>query len=163
MSTITVFIMTDGRDGLVERKLDSGTTIKDLHKVLSEVGVEITRETHEFLGSAEEPLPKDPKTVIRDLKDGVRIHVTRCRRIQVTVNYLERSEDHRFSPGARLREVKEWAARKLKIDAKDAAEHVLQICGSAKRPSSDTTLHELTDNKVCAVCFDLVPEKRVEG
>lgn len=163
MSTITVFFMGDGRGDLVEGNLGSVTTIKELHQALSNAGIEVNKDTHEFLDNADDPLPKDLKSVVRGIKDGVRIHITRCRRVQVTVNYLEHTDEHRFSPGTRVRAVKEWAVRKFKIDPKDAAEHVLQICGSTKRPASDTTLHDLTDGKTCAVCFDLVPEKRVEG
>ena len=42
-------------------------------------------------------------------------------------------------------------------------EHVLQICNSKERPSSDTPLAALAHGCGCNVCFDLVPEKRVEG
>ena len=51
----------------------------------------------------------------------------------------------------------------IKLNPKDAAEHVLQLCNSTKRPPSDTRLNELVQRHECAVCFDLVPEKRVEG
>jgi hypothetical protein len=40
---------------------------------------------------------------------------------------------------------------------------VLQICNSADRPPSDTPLHQLVHGHDCSLCFDLVPEKRVEG
>ena len=66
-------------------------------------------------------------------------------------------------PGARVRAVKEWAVRKFKMDPKDAADHVLQVCKSTARPASDTPLHQLLHGHDCALCFDLVPEKRVEG
>ena len=59
--------------------------------------------------------------------------------------------------------MKEWAARTFKMDPKDAAEHVLQICKSTERPASNTPLQQLVQGHTCAVCFDLVPEKRVEG
>jgi hypothetical protein len=49
------------------------------------------------------------------------------------------------------------------MDPKDAAEHVLQLCNSTDRPPSDTPLHQLVHGPHCALCFDLVPEKRVEG
>ena len=42
-------------------------------------------------------------------------------------------------------------------------EEVLQICKSTKRPAADTPLHELVERRACSLCFDLVPEKRVEG
>ena len=39
--------------------------------------------------------------------------------------------------------MKAWAAHTFKLSPKDAAEHVLQICKSTKRPAADTPLHEL--------------------
>ncbi|WP_426129693.1 hypothetical protein [Pararhizobium sp. PWRC1-1] len=163
MNKITVFLLEHGRGDLIEGILDTTATVRDLHEALAKAGIEFDKDTHIFLGDAEEPLSGNLGDVLRELKDGVRIHVSRCRRVATTVNYLEHSDEHRFSPGTRVRRVKEWAVRKFKIDPKDAAEHVLQLCNSTKRPSSDTTLQELTDNQTCAVCFDLVPEKRVEG
>jgi hypothetical protein len=65
--------------------------------------------------------------------------------------------------GTRVRKVKEWAVHELKINPTDAGEHILQLCNSTKQPPADTPLSELTDGRTCAVCFDLVPEKRVEG
>jgi hypothetical protein len=59
--------------------------------------------------------------------------------------------------------VKAWAAQTFKLSAKDAAEHVLQLCNSTDRPPSDTPLHQLVHGHGCELCFDLVPEKRVEG
>lgn len=161
MSTITVFF--SGQGDLVEGVLGSTATIRELHEALAKAGIDVDKDTHIFLGDADEPLSKNLGYVLRDLKDGSRVHVTRCRRVATIVNYLEHSDEHRFSPGTRVRAVKEWVVRKFKIDPKDAAEHVLQLCNSTKRPSSDTTLQELTDNHTCAVCFDFVPEKRVEG
>ena len=163
MSTITVFLFGHGSGDLVEALLSSTATIRELHDALANAGIEIADDIHVFVDDAEEPLPRNPGHSLSGLKDGTRIHVTRCHRVGTTVNYLEHSDEHRFPPGTRVRAVKEWAVRKFKLDPKDAAEHVLQLCNSSKRPSSDTTLQELTDNRVCAVCFDLVPEKRVEG
>jgi len=79
------------------------------------------------------------------------------------VHYLDRTIEHAFPPGARVRTVKAWAVHKLKISPTDAAEHVLQLCNSTDRPAGDTPLHELVTGHDCAVCFDFVPEKRVEG
>jgi hypothetical protein len=97
------------------------------------------------------------------VKAGERIHVAHCRRIETTVNYLQLSETKGFSPGARVHTVKHWAVEKFGLDRKDAAEHVLQLCGTSTRPTSDTPLHTLVKGPGCALCFDLVPEHRVEG
>lgn len=49
------------------------------------------------------------------------------------------------------------------LNAKDAGEHVLQICKTDKQPATDTPLSELVTGHECNLCFNLVPEKRVEG
>ena len=79
------------------------------------------------------------------------------------MHVLDKTTEHEFAPGARVRAVKEWAVHTFKLSAKDAAEHVLQLCQSTERPSSDTPLHQLVKGHACDLCFDLVPEKRVEG
>jgi hypothetical protein len=97
------------------------------------------------------------------LKHGGRVHVSRCKRVATTVHYLDKTAERAFAPGARVHGVKEWAVHTFKINPKDAAEHVLQVCKSTARPSPDTPLHELVGGHDCTLCFDLVPEKRVEG
>lgn len=96
-------------------------------------------------------------------KHGSRIHLARCRRIKTTIHFMAQTIEREFAPGARVRAVKAWAAHELKISPTDAAEHVLQLCGSTDRPPGDTPLHELARGHHCEVCFDFVPEKRVEG
>ena len=101
---------------------------------------------------------------VHGLKHGSRVHVTRCHRIKTTVHFLDKTAEHEFPPGARVRAVKEWAVHTFKLSPKDAAEHVLQLCNSTERPPSDTPLAPTRRMATAAtLCFDLVPEKRVEG
>ena len=97
------------------------------------------------------------------VKGGSRIHVSRCKRIKTTVHFAHQTVEREFAPGIRVRAVKAWAVHELKMDPRDAAEHVLQLCGSTERPSTDTPLIQLVHGHGCEVCFDLVPDKRVEG
>jgi hypothetical protein len=163
MSRIIVFIQVHGRGGILEADVNEAATVGELQEALTSLGVEIDADTHIFVGESEhheDALGNEP---IRSLKHGSRVHVCRCERIKTTVHYLDKDIEREFAPGARVRRVKEWAADKFKIDPKDAAEHVLQLCNSTDRPSSDSPLHQLTHGHECAVCFDFVPEKRVEG
>ena len=162
MTTI-VFIQVHGREGLIEAQLPEDATRHHLHGILAEVGVEIDDETFIFIDEDEEPLEREHHKPLPKVKRGCRIHVSKCRKIKVTVHYLEHTAEHTFAPGARVRKVKAWAVKEFKLDHHDAAEHVLQLCNSTDRPATDTPLHELTKAPVCSVCFDLVPEKRVEG
>lgn len=164
MTTI-VFIQVQGSDSLVEATLPAEPTYEQLFEILAKRGVELGDGSFVFLDEEDEPLTRKPKKgeLLPPIKRGCRIHVTKCRKIKVTVNYLEKTADQTFAPGARVKKVKAWAVKTFGLDANDAAEHVLQLCGSTDRPATDTTLRQLTAAPVCSVCFDLVPEKRVEG
>ena len=163
MSKLVIFIQVQGRPGILESELSEAATIGELHDALTSLGVEVVADIFVFIDEAEEHQPTERHHPISGLKHGARVHVCRCRRIKTTVHFLERTAEHEFAPGRRVRAVKEWAVHTFKLNPKDAAEHVLQICNSTKRPASDTPLHELVEGHGCALCFDLVPEKRVEG
>ncbi len=127
------------------------------------MGIELGDDTLIFIDEAEEPLAREHHHPLPKIKRGCRIHVSKCRKIEVTVHFLDKTEERAFAPGARVKKVKAWAVEQFKLDHHDAAEHVLQLCGSTDRPATDTPLHELAKPLACSVCFDLVPEKRVEG
>lgn len=171
MSKFIVFIQFHGWPGILEADLSTAGTVGELHDALAVVGVKLDAETYIFVDEAEEHVSGDRHDPIHGLKHGCRIHVIRCKRIKTTVHYLEKTADREFPPGARVRAVKEWAVQRFEVDPKDATEHVLQLCSSTERPSSDTPLHQLVagnhdhggNGHGCALCFDLVPDKRVEG
>lgn len=163
MSKLVIFIQVQGRSGILESEVSETATVGELHDVLARLGVQVDAETFIFIDEAEQHQPCERHHPIGSIKHGCRVHVSRCKRIKTTVHYLERTAEHDFPPGARVRAVKEWSVHTFKLTPKDAAEHVLQICNSTKRPASDTPLHELVEAHQCALCFDLVPEKRVEG
>ena len=162
MTQKIVFIQVHERPGVIEAQVIEAATLGDVRKAIEAVGVLLEAEMHIFLDEAEEPLHGDHGHVAQGLRHGSRLHVTRCKRIKTTVHYLERTAEHEFAPGARVRAVKAWAAHTFTVSPKDAAEHVLQISKSTQRPAADTPLHELVHG-TCTLCFDFVPEKRVEG
>lgn len=163
MAKLTIFIHAHGRPDILEGGLEEAATVGDLYALLEGFGIKIDAETFVFVDELEEHLGRDHHHPVHGLKHGSRIHVCRCRRVKVSVNYLEKTAEREFAPGARVRAVKEWAVQTFKLSPKDAAEHVLQLCSSTKRPSTDTRLSELLTGNGCGLCFDLVPEKRVEG
>jgi hypothetical protein len=163
MSKVIVFVQVHGRPGLIEAEVSPNATLGELHELLSAVGIPVGPELLVFVEDAEHHHSGKPDHPIGGIKRGCRIHVTRCRRIKTTVNFMHQSAEHEFPPGVRLRAVKEWAVHQFKMAPQDAAEHVLQLCGSIERPAGDTPLQQLVQGHNCSVCFDLVPEKRVEG
>ncbi len=160
MSKLIVFVQVQGTPGLTEVELEEATR-EGLDAALAVKGLRGEDGDSVFLDEDEEPLKDEGK--IEGLKAGSRVHVARCRKIKVTVHFLEKTAEKSFGPGVRVRRVKAWATRQFKLEEQDAVEHVMQLCNSTERPKTDTPLHELTDGKTCSVCFDLVPEIRVEG
>jgi hypothetical protein len=163
MSELILFVQVHGQPGIAEMAISAMATADEIHRALEAAGIEIDDEIAVFIDESDEPLPRDHKGQIEGLKTGARIHVTRCKKVKVTVHFQHKTIERAFSPGSRVRAVKHWAVHELKINPIDAGEHVLQLCNSTKQPPTDTPLAELTDGHACAVCFDLVPEKRVEG
>ena len=91
------------------------------------------------------------------------IHCHRCLRVRVTVNYQNRSAHHRFSPAATIATTTRWARNKFHLDDIDADKLVLQICNSSDRPRGSQHLGDLVHAPACEICFDLVPELKIEG
>lgn len=163
MSNQIIFIQAHGSPKIAEAEIAAAATIGELYDVLTAGGLQLDAETFIFIDDAEEHVHGERHEPVSGLRHGARVHVTRCRRVKATVHFLDKTAEHEFQPGAHVRRVKEWAAHTFKMNPKDAAEHVLQLCNSTERPPSNTPLHQLVHGRECAVCFDLVPEKRVEG
>ncbi len=167
MSKLIVFIHVHGQSRIMEAELSVGT-LGELQDVLTAAGVTLDADTFIFVDEADDHVSGHRQDRICGLKHGCRIHVSRCKHIRTVVHYLGSTIEHEFAPGTRLRAVKQWAVAKFGINPKDAAEHVLQLCGSSDRPSTDTPLQQLISGDhcqrhACVLCFDLVPDKRVEG
>lgn len=163
MTSFILFVQTQGRADIVEVQVAEGLTGAELHSALAQAGVATEVDVLLFVDEDEAPIERGDTKPVEGLKHGSHVHVARCRHIKTTVHFLEKTQERSFPPGAHVRAVKHWSVREFHLDHKDAAEHVLQICNSPDRPATNTPLHALTLGNDCAVCFDLVPEKRVEG
>ncbi|KJC58422.1 hypothetical protein UP10_26190 [Bradyrhizobium sp. LTSPM299] len=163
MSKTIIFIQAEGNAGVTEAEIMIPATVRDLHETFKTHGIDFDKELEAFVDEADSPLPHDAKTTVDGLKHGSRVHVTRCKKIKVTVHYMHHTIDRTFAPGTRVRTVKQWAVRELKLNPTDAGEHVLQLCNSTTQPPTDVALAELVNGRSYDVCFDLVPEKRIEG
>lgn len=161
--SITVFIAVQGHDRLVEVDLPDDAAIDIIHSAVTDAGIVLEENLVLFHDEDEHPVDwKGPK-LPGHIKHGAKLHLVRCREVTVTIHYLDQTANHRFAPGARVRRIKAWAVKHFKLAERDAAEHVLQLCNSTERPSTDTPLHKLTKRGHCELCFDLVPDIRVEG
>jgi hypothetical protein len=121
-------------------------------------------EFHVFAEDGDEPLALDDPLPRSENGQPVRLHVHRCRRVEVTVTFSGMTKENKFAPGRTIASVKKWAAIKaFGMDPADAAEHVLQLAGTTDRPEPDTHIGSLVTCPHCQLAFDLVPLKRVEG
>lgn len=94
----------------------------------------------------------------------VRLHQGRCQRVTVNITFNGVTKSREFPPVTRVAHVHQWATHHaFDMSPRDAAEHVLELVGSDDRPDQDAQIGTLTSGTLCAVAFDLVPFKRVEG
>ncbi len=94
----------------------------------------------------------------------LRLHIHRCRRVEVAVRFNGQTATRRFGPSTTIHRIHDWAARRaFGLSPRDAAEHVLQIQGTSTRPDREVHIGTLVACGDCALAFDLVPFKRVEG
>jgi hypothetical protein len=163
MSKTIIFIQAEGKPGVTEAEITIPATVRDLHEIFKANNIDFEKGLEAFVDEAEAPVPHDAKAAVEGLKHGSRVHLTRCKKIKVTVHYLDRTIERAFAAGIRVRTVKQWAVREFKLNPTDAGEHVLQLCNSAIQPPTDAALAELVSGQSCDICFDLVPEKRIEG
>lgn len=163
MSKTIIFIQAEGKPGVTEAEITIPATVHNLHETFKTLGIDFGKELEAFVDESDNPVPHDAKAVAEGLKHGSRVHVTHCKKIKVTVHYMHHTIDRGFAPGTRVRTVKQWAVRELKLNPTDAGEHVLRLCDSTIQPPTDAALAELVNSQSCDVCFDLVPEKRIEG
>lgn len=121
-------------------------------------------DTQMFVEDDEDPTADN--VLIRDRAGpkGVKLHLSRCRHVAVTVTFNNKTVERRFAPATTVARVKSWAAEhEFGMTKEEAGEHVLQIAGTHERPAPNTHLGTLTRPKTCSVQFDLVPDERVNG
>lgn len=104
-------------------------------------------------------------THIKHLKKehGVRVHLHRCKHVEVHVRFGAEVVRHPFRPATTVGRVRQWAGHKLGMQPGDIAEHVLQIAGTNDQPDVDVHIGTLTHDPQCSVTFDLVPAHRING
>ena len=163
MKYIDLFYQGEGLGGISHIELEPDATFATLKARLSEKHV-LPLDALVFIEDEDEPI--DERLLVRERASakGVKVHVHRCRHVEVSVTFNGETVDRRFPPSATVARVKRWAAEhKFGMSAEEAGEHVLQIAGSHNRPAPGTHIGSLTDGKTCGVAFDLVADERVNG
>lgn len=117
-----------------------------------------------FFEEGDEPLDETATVGSVAGPAGAKLHVHRCRRVHVAVNFAGKAVAREFAPGTTVAHVKRWAAeREFGMSRDEAGEHVLQITGTHDRPAPGTHIGALAACPACRVAFDLVPDERVNG
>nr|WP_137677430.1 hypothetical protein [Parerythrobacter lutipelagi] len=163
MKTIDILLQGEGIDDVQLLSLPEDSDLAALLKAASGCHTEPTPEAGMLVFVQDEDKPlKDGKLPRPKGGQPLCLHVHRCRKIAVSVNYNGVTKPAEFSPARTVGAVKTHVATKLfDLSKHDAAEHVLQLPGSKDRPDADTHVGSLASD--CAVAFDLVPLVRVEG
>ncbi len=163
MTAIDLFYQGEGLGEIQHLELEPDATFAILKLRLIEAHG-IPHGTLLFLEDEDDPVEDAVLVRERASPAGLKVHVHRCRHVEVTVTFNAETVERRFSPSATVARVKRWAAEhKLGMTDEEAGEHVLQVAGAHDRPAPGTHIGALTDGKVCGLAFDLVPDQRVNG
>lgn len=98
-----------------------------------------------------------------DVIDGLRVHVGRCKKVEVTVRYFGKSKTRKFVPSARIKRVKNWATKVFEVPAAEAARHSLRLPDTTEELAADVHVGTLVLKGTCGVVLDLVPSDRING
>lgn len=167
MADTELFVQGEGMRDIALVRIPEGGTVRDVVEAARAHGLraEEGEPPSVTVENAEAELDLDASLSTLGIADRGRVHVHRCKRVGVTVNFNARQARDDFPPSTTVRRLKKWADSKQGFDLRgaDATEHLLQICGSGERPDEDTHIGSLVEVADCSLCFDLVPKTRVEG
>jgi hypothetical protein len=142
--------------GLVLQDIDEHTSVSDLVK---QIGLD---DASAWLEDTDEPL--DPTNVLTNVaNDNDHIHLNRCHRVEVTVNFAGKEKSRKFAPGATIQAVRRWAVGPNGFDlpAKEQPKHEVGVCGTGN--IAERTDHVGTLAADCSVCLNLAPKDRFQG
>ncbi|EQD58136.1 hypothetical protein B2A_04502, partial [mine drainage metagenome] len=108
MKSIDLFYQGDGIGEIAHIELDADATFAILKGRLVEKHG-IAHDALLFLEDEDEPL--DEAILIRDRATGkgLKVHIHRCRHVEVTVTFNGEMVERRFPPSATVARVKRWA------------------------------------------------------
>ena len=163
MNSIDVFYQGEGVTGIEHAEFPANTTLAALKAQLSKKHG-LGEDVLVFVEDGEEPADNGKHLGDFAGPTGVKVHLHRCRRIEVKVTFNNETVEDKFAPGTTVARVKRWAAeKKFGMSPEEAGEHVLQLTGTKDRPSPSTHIGALVTHDKCALAFDLVPDERVNG
>ncbi len=168
MSETEIFVQGEGIPTITLLRVPGSGTVRDILKSAESEGVRFAGDEHSLVILVEDQEAElSPDLSLEEAHIGhrSRVHIHRCLRLEVTVNFNAAQKAHAFPPSATVERVKRWAvgSEGFGLHGIDATEHLLQLCHSTARPDEDTHIGSLVAFPDCGLCFDLVPKVRVEG
>lgn len=163
MQNVDIFYQCDGVTSIEHIEIEHGSTFSDLKDLIAKKH-NLKGALLLFLEDGDDPVNEAEIICGQKNPAGIKAHVHRCRRIEVTVTYNGESVEAAFPPSTTIARLKKWAAeKKFGMTEEEASEHVLQIAGTHDRPAPNIHIGTLTDCKKCKIEFDLVPDERING
>ena len=162
-----MFVQGEGIPDVVLVRIEEDETVRALLKAVGASGAAGTDADTVvvLLEDTDESLALDSDLQTAGIGHRSQVHVHRCRKVAISINFQGEQRSRTFSPAATVDRVHRWATGKQGFDlAKgDAADHALQVCNRAGRPGDDIHIGTLVTHPTCEICFDLVPKQRIEG
>ncbi len=91
-----------------------------------------------------------------------RIHICRCKIVEVSVIFNGVTQSHPFRPGTTLRNVIQWARDKFTVDKKEKL--VLRLDNPESEPlDPDSHVGSYVSHPHCHVTFYLTPSVKIQG
>ena len=163
MKSIDLFYQGEGLGEMKHLEIEPDATFAILKSRLAEIHG-VAGDVLVFLEDEDDPIGDEEPLKEHAAQKALKVHLHRCRHVEVTATFNGETVERRFAPGATIARVKRWAAEsKFGMSEEEAGEHVLQIAGTHERPAMGTHIGSLTNCKVCALAFDLVADERVNG
>ncbi|HEX6509573.1 MAG TPA: hypothetical protein VF221_18245 [Chloroflexota bacterium] len=170
MSEIEIFVQGERIPEIILLRVPGNGTVRDILKSAETQGIHFAGdERSQVILVEDQGTELSPDLSLEEAHIGhrSRVHIHRCHRIEVTVNFNAAQKTRAFPPSATVERVKRWAVgpapEGFGLQGIDATEHLLQLCHSTTRPDEDTHIGALVTFPDCGLCFDLVPKVRVEG
>ena len=163
MKTIDIFFQGEGLHEVQYLQIESDATFGIIKAKLVEK-YNLPDGVLLFVEDMDKPLDDDMRAADFAGTAGLKLHYSRCAKVEVAVTYNGETVHFHFSPSATVDRIKKWAAEsKFKMTDEEAGEHVLQISGTHERPAPSSHIGALALPETCEVKFDLVPDERVNG
>lgn len=91
-----------------------------------------------------------------------RIHISRCRKVEVSISFNGTTKAHPFAAATTLRKVIEWARDKFGVDKKEKL--VLRLDNAESEPlDPDSHVGSYASHPNCLSSFFLTPSPKIQG